>query len=428
MPSNAPTRALDVVCPFCGLLCDDLAVSTSGQLSEIEKNGCEIAEKAYAQAGLSADKVPAPRIKGIDASYEEALTQAAEILKSARFPLFGGLVTDVNGVRAVLRLAERCGGVIDHVNSAALLKNVHIVQSSGWFTGTFSEIRNRADLIVVAGQRIFELFPRFAERVLAAPRSLLPERLAQKEFVCIGPWPPGQLPPQLKNAVRIEVANAAIGDVIAALRALLAGHSLTQRTVHGIEIGELAAIAGKLQQASYAALIWSAGDLVESHRALTIQHLADLSRDLNRKTRCVGLPLAGSNADITANQVCTWQSGYPLRTAFNKAYPEFDAGLYDSHALLQNGSCDALLWLASFTPDVAAPVCRQRTVLLGHPAMAADQRAEVFFPVGIPGIDHGGHLYRGDTVVSLALRALRSNALPRASQVLRDIENKLGSD
>ena len=38
---------------------------------------------------------------------ESALERAAELLKRARFPVFGGLFTDIDGAAAALSLAEK---------------------------------------------------------------------------------------------------------------------------------------------------------------------------------------------------------------------------------------------------------------------------------------------------------------------------------
>ena len=46
-----------------------------------------------------------------------AVKHAAKLISKAKLPLYGGLATDVEGMRAVLALAERSGGVVDHALS-----------------------------------------------------------------------------------------------------------------------------------------------------------------------------------------------------------------------------------------------------------------------------------------------------------------------
>ena len=45
--------------------------------------------------------------------------------------------------------------------------------------------------------------------------------------------------------------------------------------------------------------------------------------------RCVGLPLGGSKAEITASQVATWQTGVPLPVSFTQGTPVHNPVLYD---------------------------------------------------------------------------------------------------
>ncbi|MFO1349368.1 MAG: hypothetical protein U1F68_01260 [Gammaproteobacteria bacterium] len=192
------TEHHDVTCPFCGMACDDLAVWSADGAVRVTANGCALARRRFAEASGATD--PGPRVGGQSAALDEAVQRAAELLRAARLPVIAGLAADVNGARAAVRFAERCGGVLDHANSPAFLSNVRVVQTSGWFTATFTEVRNRADLIVVVGEDLFALFPRLLERVLAPPVSLLPEAAARREFILIGPWRSERLPPELPAA------------------------------------------------------------------------------------------------------------------------------------------------------------------------------------------------------------------------------------
>src|SRR4029077_3899944 len=105
-------------------------------------------------------------IQGEPADLVEAVGHAGKILSGAAQPVISGLATDVAGVRAALELADRIGAVVDHMGSHHLFKNLLVLQNSGWMTTTFAEIRNRADLIIIAGGDVVSRFPRFFERVV----------------------------------------------------------------------------------------------------------------------------------------------------------------------------------------------------------------------------------------------------------------------
>jgi formylmethanofuran dehydrogenase subunit B len=208
------------------------------------------------------------------------------------------------------------------------------------------------------------------------------------------------------------------------LRALIAKRPLQVCGIEGVDINTLQNLARRLQQADYSVVAWAASELDFPHAALTVENLVELVRSLNETTRSAALPLGGSQGDVTANEVCVWQSGRPLRTAFGRGHPEHDAVMFNYRRLLSQGA-DALLWLSSFLPETPPPDADIPLVVLGHPKISLVQPPTVYIPVGIPGVDHAGHIYRSDAVVSLPLRQLRESRLPAASEILQAIIERL---
>jgi formylmethanofuran dehydrogenase subunit B len=72
-------------------------------------------------------------------------------------------------------------------------------------------------------------------------------------------------------------------------------------------------------------------------------------------------------------------------------------------------------------PDVVLP-----TIALLRPGNTVPRAVDVLIPVGTPGLDHDGAVYRTDSVVSLPVRRLREAGLPSAADVLRGIAARLG--
>ena len=86
---------------------------------------------------------------------------------------------------------------------------------------------------------------------------------------------------------------------------------------------------------------------------------------------------------------------------------------------------DLLVWISSFDPAHTPPRRSVPTVVLGRAGMTFEPEPDVFIPVGTPGIDHAGHLFRTDRVVTLPLHPLRESVLPAVGQVLGAIESAL---
>src|SRR5579871_6987198 len=74
---------------------------------------------------------PGAWMSGAPAPIDEAVAEAARLLGASRQPLLAGLATDIAGARAAILLAERVGGVIDHLHSAATLRDLDAMRETG---------------------------------------------------------------------------------------------------------------------------------------------------------------------------------------------------------------------------------------------------------------------------------------------------------
>lgn len=415
----------NVTCPYCGLLCDDLGIerNTAGDL-KVTSNGCAKSVRFFDGPARSAN----PRIDGQPVSLEAAIAKAAHILQQANRPLIAGLGTEVQGMRAVMSLADKAGAAIDHMNSNGFMRNIQVVQNSGWQICTLTEVRNRVDLLVVVGTDIVSIFPRFFERMIWNEASMFGQDTRLREIVYLGGRdidtragisPDGRQPDVLPcDADRIP-------EVLAALRALVAGKPLHATDIAGIPAEQLAQLAQRLHAAKYSVVTWAAGALDFPHAELAVQNIADMVKTLNATTRSSGLPLGGIEGDMNANQVSAWISGYPMRTSYARGYPDHDPYHYSTDRLLANGEADALCWISSFNPDALPPATDLPTIVIGHAGMQIDPAPAVYIPVGVPGSDHAGIMFRTDNVVSLPLDQLRASQLPTLGSVLTAIEQAL---
>jgi len=413
--SSISVSSPSVCCPFCGLLCDDLEVVREGDGVRLERPACPRALRLFS--------IPDPgqaMIAGLPISLDEACRSAAIILSGSRRPLIGGLGCDVTGHRAALSLAEKLGGVVDHMHGRAQFRNVQAFQDGGWVTTTLSEVRNRADLIVLAGTDASR-YPRFFERCLA-PASQFGE-LTRKVVVLGDPVP--SIPVMDGVSVSsIPIDAGRLGELFAVMRASLAGMPTRAADVAGVSIGQIEGLLADMRAARYGVLVWNAAELDFPQADLTIQSAVNLVKDLNQTTRWSGLPLGGDDGGTSAAQTCTWQTGYPLRTAYEIAGPRYEPLLFDSDRLLKTGEVDALVWISAFDPERTPPAVDCPTVVLGRADMRFARAPDVFIPVAVPGVQHAGFLHRMDAVVALPLTAPASSSLPSVAQVLAIIQGE----
>jgi formylmethanofuran dehydrogenase subunit B len=399
--------AARVTCPFCGLVCDDLVLSDGN----IDTRGCALAAANF-QRGCGERRPHA--IAGTPVDLAAAAAEAARLLKAARAPLFHGLAVDLHGVRALLALAERAGAAVDHLFSVPLLANVAVAGASGWVTATFAEIANRADFILLVGGDPAAVFPRFHERLVYNKTPLY--RDGPPVVAYLGPV---EAAPSADGAtLRALVPQARLLDALGMLGVTLRGVRPTP--VPGLPDAGLAAIADGLAAARYGTIVWHPASFAPADAELAVERLAAILRHLNVATRCVGLPLGGSGNGVGAVQAALWQTGWPLRIGFGDGAPRHDPWRFDGGRVLQSGEADLLLWattlVAEKPPATSVPIVAivSDDVVLAVPAA-------VKIRVGIPAIDHGGAVFRSDTVIAMNLQASRSSDRPSVAEAAQAI-------
>lgn len=413
---------LNATCPACGLLCDDVTLSLTPELSL--QNGCTKGIHFFEDA-FNTSASASPLLAGKSTNLETAINAAAEILANSKQALFAGLGTEVQGMRNIMSLAKKTNATLDHIHSESTVSNTRTMQNSGWLTTTLAEVKNRADVILAIGTDITSTHPRFFEKLAWNTDSLFDK--PTPELIFLGAPEASakeNAAPDGKEPTIIPAKITQLPEVINALNSLLNGKKINVETVAGIPTNTLISLIEKLRTAKYAVIVWSASALKIPHAELTIQSIVQLISKLNENSRAAGLPLNSGDGDSSVNNVSTWLSGYPTRSRFNNGIPVYDT--YHFATAKQLASCDALLWVSTFNP-YPAPNTQAPVIVIGHPDTKFERMPDVFIPVGIPGVDHNGQMFRMDSSITLPLKKLRDTNLPGLSEVIGKIEAKLSN-
>lgn len=419
MPATQPPAQAKKTwtCPFCPLLCEDITLNdTAGARPEASNTACPRLTQALATFSEH-DGSRRPQINAHDTDLASALSRAAEILSHARRPLFSGLATDVAGARALYELAAHNGAIVDHMHGDALAANKLALQDRGALFTTLSEIRSRADLIVVIACEPSRRYPRFYERVLE------PARQASIVFVGCKAAHAADHPGAPHADAMLEDADTF--DILALWSAVVEGRSADAlsdtSTAHALD-----ALIKRIHAARYTAFIYEPAALPAPHAALAIEAINRIVKTINRTVRAGALALTGDDGALTVNQTVTWLSGFPLRTRIAYGLPlDHDPHRYRTDDMLRRKEIDTFLWISSFEPhplpsslddDVPA-------IVLGHPAtMLAERKAPtVFIPVATPGMDSSAHLFRVDASVVVPIVPARNAGLPSVAAIVSEL-------
>ena len=409
--AHTPVTHGDVACPFCGLLCDDLTVRSDQLRLTPLANACPKARTAYA----TADPAGHASINGKRTTLDQAMQHALQLLQKSRRPLLAGLGTDVAGLRATLALAEKSHAMVDHLHSAGANLHLRVLQSRGWHTTTFSEVRNRADLVVLVGVDLNSNYQNFMRRCLSPADALQPARRAARRVVYLGPVAQA---PRDSAGLPLDVIACTAAELTRTVRALqgfVAGQQLN--LARGKRRTGLLALAEQIKTADYTVLVWAPGQLPAVGGDLTISAVCELVADINRTRRAAGLALGGDDGAQSAISVSSWLTGFPSGVSFAGGQLEYAPATFNTARIVADELADLVLFISSFSRR-EPPATKLPTIVLAPPGFKCATAVEVYLPVGVPGLDHAGQLVRGDGVVTLPLKALRPSGLPSAAELL----------
>ncbi len=397
----------NVACGFCGLGCDDLTVEVEGRAIRAKAPVCPEAARLLRRL----DTVdPVASVASEVNSQADVYKEAHRILAGATAPVIAGFGTDMAGAGALVDLAIRFGGVLDHHASQGLFRNYAAAQRTGWLSTTLAEVRNHCDLLLVIGDDPTASWSRLFEKLYPATPLFA---TGQRRVVFLGGAPSEKARRQLDRVTVSQLAGRPV-EVLEALARFVAGGTPPQAEIGGVPAGEVAALAQALRESTYAVVTWNAAGLEDGD--LVAERATALVDALNVTTRAGVFPLGGMDNIAGVNQLLLWRLGYPLRTALRGQESHHDGALYATDAALRDA--DVLVWVSAFRPE-PPPAFSGKVIALAHPDTVFQTEPDVFIPVGTPGVDHAGIVFRMDSIVSLPLGALRVATLPSVAEAVR---------
>lgn len=361
----------------------------------------------------------AASIDGAPASLDAAAAAAARLLARSNQPLIAGLGADTEGARAAIALAEQVGGVIEHVHSAALMRDLDCLRETGVMLVTPGEARVRADVVLLVGDGLAQTWPQLSERLLRPPAR--PEGAdVKRRIVWLAPQA-GARTPGFDGDIEVVAAGdgATFAANLAALRARVKGRRVGQTQ---IPLPALDGLADTLKGARFGVAVWTAASL----GALEIEMVHGLVRDLNDTTRFSTLPLAPPDNGAGVLAVCGWMTGFPMRTGFGAGAPIHDPWRFEAARLVASGETDCVLWISAFDEAPPTWVSAANVIALCERTTRFAKEPNVRISVGRPGVDHDAVVHSSDAGTLVAVVASARTAVLSVAEALERIRIGLG--
>ncbi len=436
---SVQTTISNVVCPFCGCLCDDVEIVTERGRIVDAVVGCELSKSRF--LNWDKDRVkPAIRKDGklVEVTLDKAIEKAAEILRKADYPLIYGLSsTEVDAQRAAINLAEMIGATIDNTTSVCHGPTTLAAQDCGVPEMTLGEVRNRADLVIYWGCNPAEAHIRHVTRYATTPKGMFIKGGRKDRFVIhvdVRETKTAKADPrwhfvyQLANMF-VKVRPGQDYELFSALRARLRGHEVGE--VAGVPASTIDDLVNRMKTCKFGVIFFGLGLTMSSGRHMNIDAVLRLVRDLNDHTKFTILPMRGHHNVAGINHVMLWTTGYPYAVNFSRGYPIYNPGEFSAVDVLARGECDAALIVAS-DPVAHFPVQAVKH-LAGIPTIVVDPKmsmtslmAEVLIPSAIAGIECDGTAYRMDGV-PIRLRKVVDSAFEPDKLILDRIIERVRS-
>lgn len=417
----------NVVCPLCGCLCDDIEVVTEGGRVADVKNACVISKSKFLNHAKDRAK---PRIKKngklVEVPIEEALGEAAEVLKKADFPLIYGLSsTETDAQRLAVELAELIGASIDNTSSVCHGPTILAAQDCGAAKCTLGEVKNRADLVIFWGCNPAEAHLRHATRYSITPRGLYTESGKKgREIVHIDVR---ETKTSKMADIFVKVKPSQDYELLSAFRAAVKGYDVGD--VAGVPSKIIKRLVEKMKSCKFGVIFFGLGLTMTGGRHMNINAALRLVRDLNDHTKFAIIPMRGHGNVSGSNDVMTWCTGYPYAVNFSKGYPVYNPGEFSAVDILARRECDAALIIASdpvahFPAQASRHLARIPTIVIDPKVSLTSLIAKIVIPSAIAGIECDGTAYRMDGIPLRLKKVIDSEFLPDR-EILKKIIEKV---
>jgi formylmethanofuran dehydrogenase subunit B len=400
-------KYLDVVCPFCGCLCDDLEVQVEDNNIVSLRNACAISYSKF--MNHHANRILKPTIDGKEESLEEAVNASAKILSESKMPIVYGLSsTECDAIGTAVELSEEIGGVLDNTSSVCHGPTILALQQVGESKTTLGEVKNRADLIVFWGSNPSEAHIRHILRYSGIPKGMYVAGGRKERNIIIFDVRETRTARLANKFVKVEPNKDF--ELLQALRSAVRKEEIEASKVAGIPVTEIIDLAETMKSAKMGIVFFGLGLTQSDGRHMNIDAAVGLVAELNNYTKFLLTPMRGHYNVAGANTVTTWQTGYPYAVDFSRGYPRYNPGEFTTVDVFAKGEADSALIIASdpvstFPVDSASHIARIPTITLDQKHTPTTMMSKIVIPVATAGIETEGTAYRMDGV------ALRLNKL-----------------
>jgi formylmethanofuran dehydrogenase subunit B len=339
------TRAVSVVCGGCNLYCDDIRkvathhrTGSDGERTESDyeyQNACELGRR-YFQVS-ERQNAPSYCVNGVSVDCPAAAQKAVELLRAAKYPLITGLQQiSVESQQIALAISQKFKTVVDPSLNSYGRSATYSLARRGAVTATLGEVKDRAKLVVFWGCDPVRTHPRLRERFCSDARVIVVD---------------SRLTESARVADRfIQILDGADESALAVCEAVLRNCEFETDAVDrqtGCSVQEWRELVNQITDAVFVAVFYSTPDLNSEEFNTFADRVAAFVQASTGRVRIVSIPLLSNGNALGAENVTTWQTGFPTAVDRTRPFARYHYGEYSTSTLLQRNECDAAMVFVS---------------------------------------------------------------------------------
>jgi formylmethanofuran dehydrogenase subunit B len=386
------TEIVTWTCTGCALLCEDIQVSIDDNRIEQVEHACI---KGRARIFGCKDEA-IPTVNGANTDIDDAIKEAARILKEAKNPLLYGWSNSTNETQiAGIELARTLGGVIDSTSSFCQGITINEILNGTIPTCTLDEVREKADVMIFWGADPMSSHPRHMSKYSYFPRGELRQRGYEEDrtAISIDVWQSRtakickdgfhKIPPQGDAEFMRGLIDALSGRV--------------PKLSFDYDVKRVLELAATLKKAEFGVIFAGLGLVYSIKEEFNL--FSEFMNTLNRFSHFSVIPMAGHFNMRGFNHNLHEKTGHIYRVKFDEG--EAVSGVQYSVIEQIKSGADAVL-VAGSDPLASLPASISRQlknipIVLIDPCMNLTSLvAEVTIPCSTSGIEMGGTAVRMD--------------------------------
>ena len=309
-----------------------------------------------------------PLISGSSSSYEEAINEAKNIIKSSSGIHIDGMGCDLKGIDKILDFSEENCASVDHMSSDETSSFYSYFQKEGGLMVSLGELKNRADLIIFVNLNENEL-PIQLISSLTHPRKKI-TFLSKKIF---------------RNTNYKHIKSVNLYEDLNWLRNNFSG--LKKKSI--IKNPDLIKLLKDIHECKYGVIVLNVG----LENEFLSKAVINLVKTVNYKCR-LNIFLNGRENNLAGFiQSSLWRTGYPQRYNFTSNGPIYNPIEYKD--IIMRDKKDLQIYISCFENNPKINLFK-KNIFIGNGNIKNKRLFDVFIPTSVPGIDEIGLLVRSD--------------------------------